>query len=134
MAECTATTPTVPPTTATVAMTAAAVLAFTTILPIVICLVNRLVITLFIVLLHFLFPVVAISRISLPFIYKYRSFFTWFYFFQNFFENFFMDTFLHFFEIFFSRLQILKLRNYIVILLRIFNHFFIVVLRICDII
>ena len=45
-----------------------------------------------------------------------------------------MDTFLHFFEIFFSRLQILKLRNYIVILLRIFNHIFIVVLRICDII
>lgn len=42
--------------------------------------------------------------------------------------------FYTFLKIFFSRLQILKLRNYIVILLRIFNHIFIVVLRICDII
>ena len=124
MAECTATTPTVPPTTATVAMTAAAVLAFTTILPIVICLVNRLVITLFIVLLHFLFPVVAISRISLPFIYKYRSFFTWFYFFQNFFENFFMDTFLHFFENFFQQIADFKIAQFISNLLCSFCYFF----------
>ena len=61
--------------------------------------------------LHFLFPVVAISRISLPFIYKYRSFFTWFYFFQNFLKIFSWILFYTFLKIFFSRLQILKLRN-----------------------